>query len=53
LGSSTDISVTENSPLAFALQNDYEFKNNTRQVATAGGLVTIQEQVGVASNLKL
>lgn len=53
LGSSTAFSVTEGTDLANKLLKDYQFKANTREVATAGGISTITEQVAVVSNLKI
>ncbi len=53
LGSSTAFSVTEGTDLANKLLKDYNFKPNTREVATAGGLSTITEQVAMVSNLKI
>ena len=53
LGSSTAFSVTEGTDLANKLLKDYNFKANTREVATAGGLSTVTEQVAMVSNLKM
>jgi len=53
LGSSTALSVTQDSPLAIALRKQFEFKKNIREVATAGGLRTLHENIGVVSDLKI
>ncbi|MGL4631175.1 MAG: hypothetical protein ACRCVT_08220 [Leadbetterella sp.] len=53
LGSTTALGVVEGTELATKLMATYTFKENTREIASAEGLNTITEKVGLVSKLKI